>query len=57
MSTTQLIYAMESDSASLGKAYCAIKEIAELVAGALDTLATQEYVAVFKVHYLSPYDP
>ena len=55
--TTQLIYALESDSASLGRAYYAIKEMAELVAGALDNVATAEYAAQFQVHYVSSCDP
>ena len=45
----QLIYALESDSASLGKAYYAIKEMKELVAGAVDNVATQEYAEEIKV--------
>ena len=52
--TTQLIYALESDNASLGRAYYAIKEMAELVAGALDNVTMQGYAAEFKVHYISP---
>ena len=54
MYATHLIYAQELDSASIGKAYYAIQEMAELVAGALDNVTMQGYAAEFKVHYISP---
>ena len=47
----QLIYALESDSASLGKAYYAIKDMRELVDGAVDNLATREDATLIKVRF------
>ena len=45
----QLIYALESDSASLGKAYSAIKDIKELMECALDNAAMDQYADEIKV--------
>ena len=39
-----LIYDLEPDSASLGNAYYAIREMKGLVAGALDNFATKECI-------------
>ena len=46
---TQLIYALESDSAGLGKAYFAIRDMKDLVAGALDNVATHDNAEEIKV--------
>ncbi len=45
----QLIYDLESDSAGLGKAYYAIRDMKELVACALDNVATADSAAEIQV--------
>ena len=46
---TQLIYDLESESASLGTAYYAIWEMKELVANAVDNVAAREHAGEIKV--------
>lgn len=45
----QLIYDLESDSASLGTAYYAIREMKKLVANAVDNVAAKEHADEIKV--------
>ena len=48
----QLIYALESDSAGLGKAYYAIREMKELVAGALENAGLAAHADEIQVTFL-----
>ena len=49
----QLIYALESDSASIGKAFYAIRDMGEQVAAALDNAALRPYAAEVQVYFRS----
>lgn len=48
----QLIYALESDSATLGRAYTAINDMSTQVAAALDNPALSPYATEVSVNYL-----